>query len=57
MLVTIPIGGIWLNGTAILRKIVPDNETVLLAGLYLKVIVWGAPGYAIFESRKRYVQA
>lgn len=57
MLVTIPIGGIWLNGTAILRKIVPDDETVLLAGLYLKVIVWGAPGYAIFESGKRYVQA
>jgi hypothetical protein len=57
MLVTIPIGGIWLNGTAILKKIVLDDETVLLAGLYLKVIVWGAPGYAMFESGKRFVQA
>lgn len=56
-LVTIPIGVIWLSGTAILSAIVPEKETARLAGLYLKVILAGAPGYAAFESGKRYVQA
>jgi len=55
--VTIPIGIIWLSGTAILSAIVPEKRTAELAGLYLKVILAGAPGYAAFESGKRYVQA
>ena len=57
--VTIPIGIIWLSGTAILSAIVPETErrTAELAGLYLKVILAGAPAYAAFESGKRYVQA
>jgi MATE family multidrug resistance protein len=59
ILVTIPIGCIWLNGARILKIIVPDdnNEIVGLAGLYLKIALWGAPGYAIFESGKRFVQS
>jgi MATE family multidrug resistance protein len=56
-LVTIPIGVIWLAGDAILSAIVPEKETARLAGLYLKVILFGAPGYAAFESGKRFVQA
>jgi MATE family multidrug resistance protein len=54
---TIPIGIIWLSGTQILGAIVPEKETARLAGLYLKVILAGAPGYAAFESGKRFVQA
>lgn len=54
---TIPIGVIWLSGTAILNAIVPERETAVLAGLYLKVILAGAPGYAAFECGKRFVQA
>jgi MATE family multidrug resistance protein len=55
--ITIPIAAIWLAGGRILAVIVPEKETAELAGLYLKVLVFGAPGYALFESAKRYVQA
>jgi MATE family multidrug resistance protein len=57
MLITIPISVIWALGTQILSLIVPEKETARLAGLYLKVLIFGAPGYAAFESGKRYVQA
>ncbi|KAH7398169.1 mate-domain-containing protein [Pyrenochaeta sp. MPI-SDFR-AT-0127] len=57
LLITIPISCVWAFGTQILSRIVPDAETARLAGLYLKVLIAGAPGYAAFESGKRYVQA
>ena len=57
LLITIPISLIWAFGTQILSLIVPEKETARLAGLYLKVLIAGAPGYAAFESGKRYVQA
>lgn len=57
MLITIPIAIIWALGEQILSLIVPDPETARLAGLYLRVLIFGAPGYAAFESGKRYVQA
>lgn len=57
LLITIPISIIWGCGTRILYLIVPEKETAELAGLYLKVLIFGAPGYAAFESGKRYVQA
>ncbi|KAJ4990366.1 MATE efflux family protein [Stagonosporopsis vannaccii] len=57
LLITIPISIIWAFGTQILSLIVPEPETARLAGLYLKVLIFGAPGYAAFESGKRYVQA
>jgi multidrug resistance protein, MATE family len=57
MVITIPIAIVWLNGTRILLAIVPDERAATLAGLYLKIITFGAPGYAIFESGKRFVQA
>jgi MATE family multidrug resistance protein len=56
-IITIPICLIWGFGTQILSLIVPEAETARLAGLYLKVLIAGAPGYAAFESGKRYVQA
>ena len=54
---TIPIGIIWLLADKILMKIVPEKDVAILAGRYLKVVLLGAPGYACFESGKRYVQA
>jgi MATE family multidrug resistance protein len=57
LLITIPISIVWALGTQILSLIVPEKETARLAGLYLKVLIAGAPGYAAFESGKRYVQA
>lgn len=55
--ITIPIGVIWLLADKILAAIVPEPAVAELAGLYLKVVLIGAPGYAAFEAGKRYVQA
>ncbi|KKZ66839.1 hypothetical protein EMCG_07444 [[Emmonsia] crescens] len=54
---TIPIGFVWFFADRILMVIVPEKEVAVLAGLYLKVVLLGAPGYACFESGKRFVQA
>jgi MATE family multidrug resistance protein len=56
-LITIPIAIIWFFGTQLLSHIVPEQETAHLAGLYLKILILGAPGYATFEAGKRYLQA
>lgn len=55
--ITIPIAVIWLCADMILMAIVPEQNVAQLAGLYLKVVLIGAPGYATFEAGKRYVQA
>ncbi|KAH1715570.1 hypothetical protein KXW40_000657 [Aspergillus fumigatus] len=55
--ITIPIALIWFFADMILLRIVPEKEVAKLAGLYLKVVALGAPGYACFESGKRYMQA
>ncbi|KAL4918372.1 mate-domain-containing protein [Aspergillus aurantiobrunneus] len=55
--ITIPIGLLWFFADKILLSIVPEKDIATLAGLYLKVVILGAPGYAAFESGKRYVQA
>lgn len=56
-LITIPIALLWFFSEHILTKIVPEKEVAVMAGLYLKVALLGAPGYACFESGKRYLQA
>jgi MATE family multidrug resistance protein len=56
-LITIPIAIIWFFGTQLLSHIVPEQETAHLAGLYLKILILGTPGYATFEAGKRYLQA
>ena len=55
--ITIPIAVIWLCAEPILKTIVPEKDVAVLAGQYLKIILIGAPGYACFESGKRYLQA
>lgn len=55
--ITVPIGIIWLCAEKILMKIVPEKDVAILAGRYLKIVLIGAPGYATFESTKRYLQA
>lgn len=54
---TVPIGLVWLCADRILQLIVPEREVAHLAGLYLKVVLVGAPGYATFQAGTRYVQA
>ncbi|KAL9098619.1 MAG: hypothetical protein Q9163_005754 [Psora crenata] len=55
--ITIPIGAVWICADLILMKIVPEKGVAVLAGRYLKILLIGAPGYACFESTKRYLQA
>ena len=55
--ITIPIAIVWLLADRILLAIVPERRVAELAGLYLKVVIIGAPGYAAFEAGKRFVQA
>lgn len=55
--ITVPIAILWMFGTRILALIVPEQEIADLAGMYLKILIIGAPGYACFESAKRFVQA
>jgi len=54
---TVPIAIIWLLADKFLVYVVPEKDVAILAGLYLKVVLAGAPGYAAFEAAKRYAQA
>lgn len=54
--ITIPVAILWLNATTLLKYVIPDEEVASLAGQYLKVLIFGAPGVALFESVKRYLQ-
>ena len=56
-LITLPVAAMWFSGTQILLWITPDRECAELAGLFLKVLILGAPGFATFEAGKRFVQA
>jgi len=57
LLVTIPIGAVWICSGWILSALVPEKELAFLAGRYLRILVAGAPGYAVFEAGKRFTQA
>lgn len=52
-----PIGLLWFLSEPILASVVPDAETARLAALYLRILIFGIPGVAAFESGKRFVQA
>jgi multidrug resistance protein, MATE family len=56
-LLTIPIGIVWYNAGEILSSIIPHRDTAQLAGDYLRILLWGCPGYAAFEAGKKYLQA
>lgn len=56
MLISIPIGSIWLSSSSILHLIVPDIRVADLAAGYLQILFLGAPGHALFEAGKRYMQ-
>ncbi|KAF2226915.1 mate-domain-containing protein [Elsinoe ampelina] len=56
-LITIPIACIWAAAPQILTAVLSEKEVAAKAGQYLRVLIFGAPGYAAFESGKRYVQA
>jgi MATE family multidrug resistance protein len=57
LLVTIPIGAVWVSSGWILAALVPERDLAYLAGDYLRILLAGAPGYALFEAGKRFTQA
>ena len=57
LLITVPIGAVWLASPLILPHIVPEKEVALLAGKFMRIYLLGAPGWGIFEAAKRFTQA
>ncbi|KAI0152424.1 multidrug and toxin extrusion protein [Hypoxylon sp. NC0597] len=53
----IPVAVLFFFAKDILLHIVPDPRSAELAGLYLRIITIGVPGFAAFEGGKRFVQS
>ncbi|KAI1503867.1 mate-domain-containing protein [Biscogniauxia marginata] len=56
-LLMIPVAVLFFFAEDILRLIVLEPRSAELAGLYLRIVIVGAPGFAAFESGKRFVQS
>jgi multidrug resistance protein, MATE family len=57
LLLTIPIGALWAFSPQLLPSLVPEQDLARMAGKFLRVLLLGAPGYALFETGRRFVQA
>lgn len=53
----VPIIVIWMNTESLLLALRQQPELARLSGQYMKVFLIGAPGFAIFETLKRFLQA
>ncbi|KAI1103116.1 multidrug and toxin extrusion protein [Jackrogersella minutella] len=53
----IPVAILFFLAEDILLHIVPDPRSAELAGLYLRVVTAGVPGFAAFEAGKRFFQS
>lgn len=53
----VPVAVLFYFAKDILLRIVPDEQSAELAGLYLRIIIAGVPGFAAFEGGKRFVQS
>ena len=57
LLVTVPIGAVWLAAPLVLPHLVPEKQVAILAGKFMRIYLLGAPGWGIFEAAKRLTQA
>ncbi|KIV97253.1 hypothetical protein PV10_01024 [Exophiala mesophila] len=57
LVVTVPIGAVWICSPRILSALVPEKDEAVLAGQFMRIYLAGAPGWAIFEAAKRFCQA
>jgi MATE family multidrug resistance protein len=55
--ISVPLLFIWWVSSPILQTFVPDKELADLAQLYLRIISFGTPGFILFETGKRFLQA
>jgi multidrug resistance protein, MATE family len=56
-LVGIPIALVWIFSPWILIRLIPQPQLAAPAGTFLRITLIGLPGYALFESGKRFLQA
>ena len=56
-LLIVPVAVTWWYATDILATMIPERRIAELAGLYMRILIAGAPGVAAFECGKRFVQA
>ncbi|KAK5655044.1 hypothetical protein OQA88_5943 [Cercophora sp. LCS_1] len=56
-LIEVPIAVLWWFSEPILAALVPSNQTAQVAAMYLRVLIFGMPGVAAFETGKRFVQS
>ncbi|ODV90817.1 hypothetical protein CANCADRAFT_44452 [Tortispora caseinolytica NRRL Y-17796] len=59
LLASIPVAFLWFFATPLLNFLVPDAEAELVyyAASYLRILIFGLPGYILFECGKRFTQA
>lgn len=58
MIMFIPIFIFWFYGSyPLLYYAIGDVKTCLLASQYLRILIWGVPGFITFEVLKQYLQA
>lgn len=53
----VPMAVLWFYSEPILARLVADAETARLAASYLRVLTCAMPGYVLFETGKRFLQA
>ena len=55
--IAIPINLMWWFSASILNLFVPDKDLTSLAQNYLRILAFGSPGFILFETGKRFLQA
>lgn len=53
----IPIALTWYYSSSLLSRIIDDPALVNISSRYLKVMIMSIPGYVVFESGKKFLQA
>ncbi|RCK66967.1 hypothetical protein Cantr_03429 [Candida viswanathii] len=53
----LPCAVFWWFSGAVMKYVIDDPKVVYLTQLYLRYLIWGAPGYILFENSKRFLQA
>ncbi|CCF58077.1 hypothetical protein KAFR_0D04290 [Kazachstania africana CBS 2517] len=53
----IPFAMFWYFSEPVLYAIIPEKQLVHLTSQFLKVLIFGAPAYILFENLKRFLQA
>ncbi|ODQ65040.1 MATE efflux family protein [Nadsonia fulvescens var. elongata DSM 6958] len=57
LLCFIPVAFMWIFSGSLLGYMIKEENLVRLAAQYLRILCFGAPGFIIFETGKRFVQA